>query len=483
MRVMPISEAESAKYLIENELARRSYEYYFMLSHENKYAMYPHVKMLCDYMQRIIDGEQLFLCVEMPPRHGKSATITETFPSYYLMKNPDKEVMLSAYSEDLYKKFGRKNRDKFATYSHTLFGESISPNTSSVSDWGIKDHDGGMYSTSILSGATGRGADLLIIDDPIKNQQEALSQTIRDRIWGEWEATFSTRLHAGGSCIVIMTRWSDDDLIGRLLRQKAYPWIELKLPAVCNSKDDLLGREIGETLAPQPPLSYDKKWAEQRKKGVGSRVWAALYQQEPVPEGGGVFKPEWLRYYVPDEATRLNLGLGQDVAVLPRILDDTVQSWDATFKSKDNDDFVAGQVWASRGANRYLLHREHARMTFTETVAAIERVTAMYPQATRKFIEDKANGPAIINTLQNKIGGIVPVEPQGGKEVRAYAVTAQFEAGNVFIPHPAWRHEMGDYITELTTFPTAAHDDEVDSTTQALTYMEQTNNLFAQYGL
>lgn len=97
MRVMPISEAESAKYLIENELARRSYEYYFMLSHENKYSMYPHVKMLCDYMQRIIDGEQLFLCVEMPPRHGKSATITETFPSYYLMKNPDKEVMLSAY--------------------------------------------------------------------------------------------------------------------------------------------------------------------------------------------------------------------------------------------------------------------------------------------------------------------------------------------------------------------------------------------------
>ena len=122
--------------------------------------------------------------------------------------------------------FGRKNRDKFAMYSNQLFGESISPNTSSVSDWGIKDHDGGMYSTSILSGATGRGADLLIIDDPIKNQQEALSQTIRDRIWGEWEATFSTRLHAGGSCIVIMTRWSDDDLKGRLLRQKAYPWIE-----------------------------------------------------------------------------------------------------------------------------------------------------------------------------------------------------------------------------------------------------------------
>lgn len=474
---------EQAEYGIELALARRKYEYYFTLSHENRYKLYPHVKLICSYLQRIINGEKLFLCVEMPPRHGKSASITETFPSYYLMKNPDKEVMMAAYSEDLYTKFGRKNRDKFMVYAPQMFGLQLSQQTSSVSDWGVKGHSGGMYSTSILSGATGRGADLLIIDDPIKNAQEAMSKTIRDKIWEEWQSTFSTRLHADSSCIVIMTRWSDDDLIGRLLKQKARPWIELKLPAVCTETDDLLGREIGDTLAPQKPLSYDKVWAEQTKKSVGARTWAALYQQNPIPEGGGVFKPDWLRYYVPNEQIKHQLGLDDSVAILPRFLDTQVQSWDATFKSKENDDYVAGQVWGARGADRYLLHREHARMDFTQTLNAIRRVTKMYPKASRKFIEDKANGPAIINTLQHEIGGIIPVEPQGGKEVRAYAVTAQFEAGNIYIPHPAWRPEIDDYITELTSFPTAAHDDEVDSTTQGLTYMEKSNNLFARYGM
>jgi len=336
---MPMTTKEVAEHQLEKSLAKRLYKYYFRYAHDNRYYLYKHVQLICDALQRIIDGERVFIIIEMPPRHGKSASITETFPSYYLMNNPDKEVMMATYSEDLYNKFGRRNRDKFARFAPELFNLQISQSTSSASEWGIEGHDGGMFSTSILSGATGRGADLLIIDDPVKNAQEAESQTIRDKVWDEWQSTFSTRLHDNSSCIVIMTRWNQDDLVGRLLQQKAYPWEEIRLPAIAESDDDILGRKIGEPLCPE--LGYDADWAKVTEKGVGSRVWAALYQQRPAPEGGAVFKQDWVKYYVPNREIRSQLGLPDSVAILPMHLDQQVQSWDATFKKADTSDFVA----------------------------------------------------------------------------------------------------------------------------------------------
>jgi len=466
---MPMTTKEVAEHQLEKSLAKRLYKYYFRYAHDNRYYLYKHVQLICDALQRIIDGERVFIIIEMPPRHGKSASITETFPSYYLMNNPDKEVMMATYSEDLYNKFGRRNRDKFARFAPELFNLQISQSTSSASEWGIEGHDGGMFSTSILSGATGRGADLLIIDDPVKNAQEAESQTIRDKVWDEWQSTFSTRLHDNSSCIVIMTRWNQDDLVGRLLQQKAYPWEEIRLPAIAESDDDILGRKIGEPLCPE--LGYDADWAKVTEKGVGSRVWAALYQQRPAPEGGAVFKQDWVKYYVPNREIRSQLGLPDSVAILPMHLDQQVQSWDATFKKADTSDFVAGQVWGRRDADRYLLDRVHGRLSFTETLVAIESMTNRWPKATTKYIEDKANGSAIIDTLQHKISGITPITPDGGKESRAYSVTPLWEAGNVYVPHPAWLAWEQEFETELISFPNAPHDDEVDSMTQALDHM------------
>ena len=187
------------------ELARRNYSDFFYLSHGKQWDLLRHQKYITDRLQKIIDGEQKYYIIEIPPQHGKSTVITETFPAYYLMRNPDSLVMVVSYSKELYQKFGRKNREKFRLFSDQLFGLKISSETSSVSEWAVDGHLGSLYSTSILGGATGRGARLLIIDDPIKNRAEAESKTIRDKIYNEWQDTFYSRLTAGGRGFFIIT--------------------------------------------------------------------------------------------------------------------------------------------------------------------------------------------------------------------------------------------------------------------------------------
>ena len=475
---------ETLLHQVQLELARRNYADYFKLAYADINAkLYRHEKYIADKLQKIIDGEQHFYIVEMPPQHGKSMTITQTFPSYYLTRNPDKRVMVTAYSQDLYTTFSSANRRNFENLAGPLAGLQMDRNASN--EFTIKDHHGGFYATSMLGGASGRPADLLIVDDPIKNAEEAASPTIKDKIWAEWQRTFYPRLQKDGSVIVIMTRWQVDDLAGRLLQQGTLPWEVLKLPAIAedvpDGQTDAIGRHNGEPLCPELHTLKDLLTA---KKINGSQYFAAMWQQRPTVEGGNIFKRDWIHYYVPSRAKMIELGLtDKDVAIIPRHLDTVVQSWDATFKSKENDDFVAGQVWGKRGANFYLIDRRHTRMTFTQTLDAIKQTTARHPDARRKLIEDKANGSAIIDTLRNRVSGIVPVEPDGGKEVRAAAVSPLWEAGNCYLPHPLWKPGIDDMIEEMVNFPNAPHDDEVDSMTQALNNIGRHKSLKERFGI
>lgn len=461
------------------ELAKRSYRDYVEYVHHGHYTHFRHTELICETLQRIADGEQLSVLIEMPPRHGKSMTVTETFPSYYIGRNPDKRVIAAAYSDGLATKFGRLNRNKFNEFSH-IFGEKLSESNSATKDWGVEDKRGGMIATGIGGSITGQGADLMIIDDPIKNAKEAGSQTIRDNIWDEWESTLSTRLHDGASVIVIMTRWHEDDLIGRLLKQSPRNWIRLRLPAIAEDADDLLGRKEGEALCPE--LGFDEEWAASKKTEVGSRTWASLYQQRPTPAGGSIFKREWIKFYVRDKAMHKELGLSDDVEVLPVHWDKQAQSWDCTFKESDTSDFVAGGVIARKKAQYFLLDVAHKRMGFVDTMKAIRAMSDKWPKARSKYIEDKANGTAIIEMLQDEISGIIPVNPDGGKEARANAVSPLFEAGNVYFPHPLMCPWIEDVIDELVTFPNAAHDDLVDMITQGLNQMySSSSNLLDRY--
>lgn len=434
----------------KNQLACNYYKDYITQVHHGSYEHFRHTLLICDYLQRIAEGEQLHLMIEVPPRHGKSMTVTETFPSYYLGRNPEKRVITSAYSEGLARKFGRLNRNKFAEMSDNIFGVSLATDNTSNTDWGIKGHRGGMISTGIGGSITGQGADCMIIDDPIKNAKEALSKTIRDNIWNEWESTLSTRLHDGASVIVIMTRWHEDDLIGRLLENSPYNWIRLRLPAIAEDDDDLLNREIGEALCPE--LGYDEEWAALKKVEVGSRTWASLYQQRPAPEQGSIIKREWLKY----------------ISVPPARADNLIMSWDFTFKDSQASDYVVGQVWQKTGANYYMIDQVRGQMDFTSSKRALINLKKKYPRCRTILVEDKANGTAIINALQKDISGIIPITPKESKEARAYAVTPYFEAGNVYILENI--QDLNDTVEEFVAFPNGKNDDRVDCATQALNY-------------
>ncbi|MFC6385216.1 terminase large subunit domain-containing protein [Sporolactobacillus kofuensis] len=281
--------------LAKKELCRRSYRDYVEFVHRGHYQHYRHTELICKELQPISDGKQRYIMIEMPPRHGKSMTVTESFPSFFVSKNPDKHVIVASYSDSLARKFGRRNREKVVEFGNDLFGVELSQANAASNNWSLSEHRGGMLSTGIGGSITGEGADLMIIDDPFKNAEEANSKTIRDKVWDEWESTLSTRLHKGASVIVIMTRWHEDDIIGRLLNNSPRKWIRLRLPAIAEDNDDLLNRKPGEALCPE--LGYDEEWAKNKKVEVGSRTWAALFQQRPSPESGNIFNRKWWNYY------------------------------------------------------------------------------------------------------------------------------------------------------------------------------------------
>ncbi|MGQ3740857.1 phage terminase large subunit, partial [Bacillus sp. Fil] len=375
-----------------------------------------------------------------------SMTITETLPSYYLGNFPEDRVIEISYSDTFARRFGKKNKEKVKQYGADLFAIHISKESSAHDEWLLDNEIGGMISRGVLSGITGMGADVMIIDDPIKNREEADSETHRSKIWEEWIDSFSTRLHPGAIVILILTRWHEDDLQGRLLSEeygKPLPWQVYNLPLEAED-DDVLGRTVGEPLWPE---RYGLGFIQERKRYPSS--FNSLYQGRPTAAEGNLLKRKWWQYY----------------DTLPNMVH-TILSIDATFKDEADSDFVCIQVWGKNGADMYLIDNLKARMNFPTTLQAIRNMVRKYPKANAKLVEDKANGPAIISMLKNEIGGMIPVNPQGGKIARVNAVSPYIESGNVYVPRQApWVH---DFVEECASFPNGKNDDQTDAMSQAL---------------
>lgn len=411
----------------------------------------PHLELLCEKLERVARGEILRLIVNLPPRHGKSEIVSKKFPAWYLGNYPDKEVITSSYSADLAYDFSRIARNTLRD-NVGLFGVEIAKDSAAVGRWGLEKHRGGLAAAGVGGPITGRGAHVALIDDPFKNWEEAASKTIRDKVWEWYRSTLRTRLAPGGAIVLVMTRWHEDDLAGRLLEEAqadGEQWEVISLPAQAEDHD-ILGRQPGEWLWPErfPPHEYEKT-----KKAVGSKLWAALFQQRPSPEEGGLLKRGWWKF----------------CRQAPAKFDEVIQSWDCTFKDASTSDYVVGQVWGRVAADKYLLDQVRARMDLPATLTAIRTLTAKWPQANAKLIEDKANGPAVIQMLQREIPGLIAVNPEGGKVVRAAAVSPDIEAGNVYLPDPSIAPWVHDFIEECAAFPNGANDDQVDACTQALT--------------
>lgn len=422
---------------------------------------------LMRFFVKVKKKESPRLIITMPPRHGKSQLVSRHFPSWGLGVDPDTSIIAASYSASLAKRFNKNvqniiesdiYREIFPNTSFTERSEKVrfvkrrKTYVKTMEFFEVPGFEGSLRSVGVEGGITGMGADILIIDDPFKDRKSADSPTVRESVWDWYTSTAYTRLSPGGGVLVTVTRWHENDLVGRLVdamkQEGGDQWEIINYPAI--AERDEPHRKKGEALHPG---RYPLEMLLRIKHNIGSYDWGSLYQQHPTPRGGGVFKAKWIRHWTE----------------CPKVFDRVIQSWDFTFKDSENSDNVSGQVWGQIGSNFYLLDNDTDRMDFVSQVRAMQRMSSKWPDALEKIVEDKANGPAIISAIGSRIPGIVQYTPRGSKTARAYSVSPLFEAGNVFLPPMDEEHPwVKKYVDELLAFPNAEHDDQVDSTTQAL---------------
>lgn len=370
-------------------------------------------------------------------------------------KHPEEYIVQAGYAESIALTHSRKARDIFISPElDRLFPdthhrperpgqETIIPERQAAHEWGTKQ-GGSYYAVGIGGGLTGRGFDIGIIDDPIKDAEEAESETIREKVWGWYTTVFRTRAQPDAAIIVVMTRWHQDDLVGRLLKQSqdhpaADQWKVLHFPVI----------HEGQALWPE---RYPVEVLEKIRSSIGGRAFESLYQGNPSIAEGEIIKREWWRYY----------------KELPRF-DRKVQSWDTAFKDKQLNDYSVCTTWGETRNGFYLIDVWRAKVEFPE----LKRVAlALYDRDIPDvvLVEDKASGQSLVQELErNTRIPVFPIKVDANKVARANAATPLIEAGKVYLPESApW---LFDYIEELSAFPNAKHDDQVDSTTQALSYM------------
>lgn len=428
----------------------------------------PALDLIDRELVRLIDEPDGRLIISMPPQEGKSTRAAADFPTWVLTQNQDCRIVVASYGQGLANRNGKAIRTRIK--SHPILGLSLAPDNGAAHEWTLAGHEGGVLSVGIGAGLTGRPADLLVIDDPIKDRKEADSETYRENVWDWWTDVASTRLAPGAPALLILTRWHEDDLAGRLLENEPGLWRVINIPAQADhdpakGETDPLGRRPGEFMQSARGRSTEG-WERRKATAItskGSRTWTALYQGRPSPPSGTIFDRSWWQQY--DQPLWL---VRDDKAHIVTHYDDLLISWDMAFKDLSDSDYVVGQVWMRRGAEAYLLDQVHDRMDFVTTCQRFRALAAKWPQATLKIVEDKANGTAVINSLRRIVPGIVPEEPQGSKPARAAAISPLVEAGNVWLPAPELAPWVGLLIDEAAGFPNGAHDDQIDALSQAL---------------
>lgn len=391
--------------------------------------------------------------VNAPPRHGKSTGIAKWLPVWYLDLFVSNRVLLGSHGDEFASEWGMAVRDEFIENSFTR--TRVSSSLKKADNWRTTE-GGGMKCMGVGGSVVGRGGDLIIITDPHKSWVEVQSPTYRKRTTDWFESDVYTRREPGASIIVEHTRWHEEDLTGYLVNEHGDDWDVISLPALAE-EDDPLGRNEGDPLCPE---RWSKEILEKTRDTMIDVMWGCLYQQRPAPIGGNIVNADWFKYW----------------EKLPDQPDEWLQSWDCTFK-KTGTSMVVGQLWCRKGPDFYLIDQCREKLSFTETLESIKTMCKRWPQATQLLIEDKANGPAIIDTLKKEIPGIIEEKPVKDKTSRLIAVSHLIKGGNVYIPDPRLYDWVYNYKIELSTVPGAKYDDQADSTSQALKYLSRYDNL------
>ena len=417
----------------------------------------PHHQLIIDKIELLLRGKIRKLAIITPPRHGKTTIASVLLPAYYLGKNPRGNVICASYGAELSEGWGRRVRGLLQdeNFAKVFPNCILSPDSQAAGRFNTVS--GGEYISTGRGGPlTGRGADLMVLDDLIKDAQEANSDiTCRGIV--EWlKHVALTRLSRNGKILAISTRWSEKDPMGWLLKEQR-GWEVVHLPAISEGASDLLRRPAGAALwESQFPLHV----LESIRIAVGAQVWQSLYQGNPTAAQGTVFKRQWFRHYqnVPEKFSKI------------------VMSFDTAFKTGSANDFSVATVWGQTDNGIYLLHCWRDRVEFAELRRqVVEQASQWKPHAV--LIEDRASGQSLIQELKAATTfPVIAVKADSDKQTRASAVTAYFEAGKVYFPEgAAWLADLED---ELAGFPGAVHDDIVDSCTQALNYLRETGGAF-----
>ena len=417
-----------------------------------------HLDLLNRHLLKVSAGVARRLIVSMPPRHGKSYLVSRVLPAWWLGTNPNDRIILCSYEAEFAASWGRQVRDLLDEHGQPLFGVSLKDDSQAAHRFDLNDHRGGMVTAGVGGAITGRGADLLIIDDPVKSAEDAQSESMSRRLWDWYRSTARTRLEPGGAVVIVMTRWHEADLAGRLIADpNGEEWTVLNLPALAED-DDPLGREPGEALWPE---RFSVEDLEATKRALGTYLWSALYQGHPAPLDGDVFRKSWFRYWTDAEGHyRLDSGKLLKPAECRRFI--TV---DLAISQKQSADYTVASVWAvGPGKDLLLLDRIRDRIPGPGQVPMLRRLYEEWKPDTIG-IESVAFQLVVIQEARKAGLPVRELRPDRDKVSRALVAAARLEGGNVFWPrHASW---LGEWEAELLLFPNARHDDQVDTLSYA----------------
>ena len=491
-------------YQIELELEKRrcekSYKAFVksawdVLEPDNPLVWNWHLDYLCDEVEQQVhrighkEPKEYDLVVNVPPRSLKSMIFTRMPAAYAWIHYPAMRFMRGSYAEDLALEHAVETRDIIRSdwYQH---------------NWGTKFHlksdqdnkshfrtnfNGACFTTSTTGKACGRGANWVNLDDPLSPEQ-AESEKERAKALRFYKRTIKSRINNKKVDLIsiVMQRLHEEDLTGYVLQYERERFKHICLPAEdCPwvSPPELRKFYVNGFLF---PALFGKEFLDPIK--IDPYVFAGQYQQRPSPEEGGMFKRKDWRFWKPAglELPAVTVTVGLEVFTCPVIdlptdFNDSICSWDLAFKDLKTSDSVAGEVWAARGPDNFLIDTRVGKMSYTKTIATIKELKRSYPRTTAIIIEDKANGPAVIDDIKKELSGVIAINPRGTKIARAQPMARKQAAGNIYLPHPAIAPWVEQFIEEFVGFPNAAHDDRVDAASQAIDFLGGLHRIWPEY--
>lgn len=475
---------------VDKELAEKSFpefikQSWHIIEPDEVYQHNWHIDAICEHLEAVNNLEIRNLLINLPPRLAKSSIVSVMWPAWTWISKPSKRWLYSSYAQSLSTRDSLKCR---RIVQSDWYQERWADKYDITTDQNQKTEfhnskQGYRIATSVGGSGTGKGGDVICVDDPHK-ASDIVSDTKTKRTLDWWDKEMSTRGNNPKTVckVIVMQRLGENDLSEHVLRQGGYEHLNLPMQFekrrkiwIINTSNNKLVKKSEETKNLPTKIGwvdprteegeilfkdrFDEADIDEFKRRLGSNGYAGQYQQRPSPFKGNIIQKHWWNFYSQEDLP-------------PESEFDLIAiSWDMAFKDTDQSDYVVGQVWGKKGSNWFLLDQVRDKMDFTKTIQQFMYLNAKWKQANMNIVEDKANGPAVISTLKDKIGGIVTYTPQDSKAARLRSIAPNIEAGNYHIPDPDEVVWVEDYIDEFATFPNGANDDQIDATTQASLYV------------